>query len=399
VKRTSTGRLFIVLLLLSRMGATAIHAQQNATVSGPPQQLRMCVAHVCETLTWAGDHYDGTPDGEKKPREQFVLKRWDGAFILESTVRSEDGKDQDVDLTGVIASSGDHVDAGLGTAGFKHFDFTATWKPGSASASAAAYLRGNSPIEGFHRSKTHPNILLPAGAAEVYASYPDDVRALLRPVRPLTPKEAVLPCDFAREDDRDNTGVSDPELALEIGKFALRNGEFQRGHCWINHSGVLTQDSPAQSSRAHVIMGVMYLMGWSVPKDGDKACRYFSGVYRTGDPWAAYFLDRCYREGLGGRVNMTYAGQIETSALLSDAAQSMFNLIGWDDLEVQRQKELDALAKDPSLYYNACAPLSQREIHEKEQQNGGDDGCAHTLNQALMDKKVKEINDKYNRIQ
>ena len=395
MKRTVIGRLFIFLLLLSRMGATAIHAQQNATSSGPPQQLRICVAHVCETLTWAGDHYDGTPDGEKKPREQFVLKRWDGVFVLESTVRAEDGKDQDLDLTGVIASSGDHVDSGLGMAGFTHFDFTATWKPGSASASAAAYLRGNSPIEGFHRSKTHPNILLPAGASEVYASYPDDVRAILRPVRSLTPKEAVLPCDFAREDDRDNTGVYDAGLALEIGKFAFRNGEFLRGQCWINHSAVLNQNP-----RAVVILGVMYLMGWSVPKDGDKACHFFSAEYRSGDPWAAYFLDRCYRENLGGRgVNLTSAVQIETSALLSDAAQSMFNLIGWDDLEVQRQKELDALAKDPSLYYNACAPLSQREIHEKEHQYGGDDSCAHTVNQALIDKKVKEINDKYNRIQ
>jgi hypothetical protein len=175
------GRLLFFLLLLSRMDATAIHAQQDATISGPPQQMRICVAHLCETLTWAGDHYDGTPDGEKKPREQFVLKRWDGVFVLESTGRAEDGNDRDLDLTGAIASSGDHVDAGLGTVGLKHFDFTATWKPGSASASAAAYLRRIAPIDDSHRSKTHPNILLPPGAAEVYASWPDDIRAILMP--------------------------------------------------------------------------------------------------------------------------------------------------------------------------------------------------------------------------
>jgi hypothetical protein len=390
------GRLLFFLLLLSRMDATAIHAQQDATISGPPQQMRICVAHLCETLTWAGDHYDGTPDGEKKPREQFVLKRWDGVFVLESTGRAEDGNDRDLDLTGAIASSGDHVDAGLGTVGLKHFDFTATWKPGSASASAAAYLRRIAPIDDSHRSKTHPNILLPPGAAEVYASWPDDIRAILMPGgHPLTHEDAGRPCDDAKEDDRDNTGVYDAGLALEIGKFALRNGEYLRGRCWINHSAVLNQNP-----RAVVLLGILHLMGWTLPKDGDRACRNFSAEYRSGDPWAAYFLDRCYREGLGGRVNLTYAGQIETSALLSDDAQRMFNLIGWDDLEVQRQKDLDALAGDPTLYYNACAPLSQKETSERQRGlNAGDDSCAHTVNQVLMDKKVKEINDRYSRIQ
>ena len=395
MKRTGMGRLLIFLLLLSRMDATAIHAQQDAAVPGPPQQMRLCTG-VCETLTWAGDHYDGVQDGETKPRDQFTLTRWGHVFNLDSTFRAGDGKDVDASWTGVIAPSGDRTEFGHMQFDFTNVNFTATWKPGSASASAAAYLRRIAPIDDSHRSKTHPNILLPPGAAEVYASWPDDIRAILMPGgHPLTREDAGRSCDDAKEDDRDNTGVYDAGLALEIGKFALRNGEFLRGRCWINHSAVLNQNP-----RAVVLLGILYLMGWTLPKDGDHACRNFSAEYRSRDPWAAYFLDRCYREGLGGRVNLTYAGQIETSALLSDAAQSMFNLIGWDDLEVQRQKDLDALARDPSLYYNACAPLSQKEINARQRGlNAGDDSCAHTVNQVLMDKKVKEINDRYSRIQ
>ena len=396
MKRTGTGRLFIFLLLLSRMAATAIHAQQDTAVPGLPQQMRICTG-VCETLTWVGDHYDGVQDGETKPRDRFTVTQWGHVFSLDSKVRAEDGKDYDVSWTGVVAPSGDRTESGHMQFGFTNADFTATWKPGSASASAAAYLRRIAPIEGSHRSTTHPNILLPAGAAEAYASYPDDVRAILMPGTTLTHEDAARPCDDAREDDRDNTGVYDAGLALEIGKFALRNGEFRRGRCWINHSAVLNQNP-----RAVVLLGILHLMGWTVPKDGDRACRNFSAEYRSGDPWAAYFLDRCYREGLGGRVNMTFAGQIETSALLSDDAQRMFNLIDSDDLEKRRQKELDALARDPAIFYKTCAPISQTEmLKEKEGrgQNASGANCGDSVNQALLNQKVKEINDRYNAIQ
>ena len=384
MKRTGAGRLLIFLLLLSRMPATAIHAQQDATVPGPPQQMRLCMSQ-CESLTWAGDHYDGVPDGDTKVRDQYTLARWDSVFVLECNGAS---------LTGVIAPSGGHTDKGTMLVNATVVDFSATWKPVSFSASAAAYLRRIAPIDDSHRSKTHPNILLPPGSAEVYASWPDDVRAILMPGgHPLTHEDAGRPCDDAKEDDRDYTGIYNAGLALEIGKFALRNGELQRGRCWINHSAILNQNP-----RAVVTLGVLYLMGWALPKDGDKACRFFSAEYRSGDPWAAYFLDRCYREGLGGRVNMTFAGQIETSALLSDDAQRMFSLIDSDDLEKQRQKELDALQSDPAIFYKTCTPVSQSEI-EKEKIYGKRDNCTDSVNQALLNQKVKKINDRYNAIQ
>jgi hypothetical protein len=398
VKRTGMGRLLIFLLLLSRMPATASHAQLYAAVPGPPQQMRICTL-LCETLTWAGDHYDAVPDDAKNSRrDKFILKQWGHVFSLDSTLRAEDGKDYDVSWTGVVAPSGDRTDLGHMQFGFTNVDFTATWKPGSASASAAAYLRRIAPIDDSHRSKTHPNILLPPGAAEVYASWPDDVRAILMPGgHPLTHEDAGRPCDDAKEDDRDNTGVYNAGLALEIGKFALRNGELLRGRCWINHSAVLNQNP-----RAVVLLGIMYLLGWSLPKDGDKACHFFSAEYRSGDPWAAYFLDRCYREGLGGRVNMQFAGQIETSALLSDDALRMFNLIDSDDLEKRRQKELDALASDPAIFGKTCAPVSQTEtLKEKEGRGEYASGgtCIDSVNQGLLNQRVKEINDRYNAIQ
>ena len=393
MKRTGAGRLLIFLLLLSGVAAPAIHAQLGATAPGPPQQMRICTS-VCETLTWAGDHYDAVPDGGTNPRrDKFILKQWGNVFVLDSTLRAEDGKDYSVTMTGVIAPSGDRTDLGHMSFDFTSADFTATWKPGSASASAAAYLRRIAPIEGSHRSKTHPNLLLPPGAAEAYASYPDDIRALLMSGKSLSREVAMQPCDDAKEDDRDNTGVYNAGLALEIGKFALRNGEFLRGRCWINHSAILNQNP-----RAVVLLGVMHLMGWALPKDGDKACRFFSDEYRSGDPWAAYFLDRCYREGLGGRVNLTFAGQIETSALLSDDAQRMLNLIDSDDLEMQRQKELDALLSDPAIF-KACSPLTASESDEQRIHGIKPGHCTDYVNQALLNEKVKKINDRYNAIQ
>jgi hypothetical protein len=392
VKRIGAGRLLIFLLLLSCMPATAIHAQQNDTIPGPPQQMRLCTS-LCETLTWAGDHYDGVADGETKPRDQFTLTEWGHVFSLHSTLRAPDGKDYSVSWTGAIAPSGDRTDVGHMSFDFTHADFTATWKLGSSSASAAAYLRRIAPIEGSHRSKTHPNVLLPPGAAEVYASYPNDVRAILMSRRSLSSEVAMQPCDDAKEDDPDNTGVKNPGLSLEIGKFALRNGEYLRGRCWINHSAVLNQNP-----RAVVLLGILYLMGWTFPKDGDHACRYFSSEYRSGDPWAAYFLDRCYREGLGGRVNLKFAGQIETSALLSDDAQGMLNLIDSDDLEKQRQKELDALASDPAIFQR-CSAMTASEIDEQRLHGIKQGHCTDSVNQALLNEKVKKINDRYNAIQ
>jgi TPR repeat protein len=154
----------------------------------------------------------------------------------------------------------------------------------------------------------------------------------------------------------------------------------------------------SKSGCAVVLLGVMHLMGWTVPKDGNRACRYFSDEYRSGDPWAAYFLDRCYREGLGGRVNLTFAGQIETSALLSDNAQTMLALIDSDDLEKQRQKELDALLSDPAIF-KACSPMTASEIDEQRIHGIKPGHCTDYVNQALLNQKAKKINDRYNAIQ
>ena len=95
-----------------------------------------------------------------------------------------------------------------------------------------------------------------------------------------------------------------------------------------------------------------------------------------------------------GRVNLTFAGQIETSALLSDNAQTMLALIDSDDLEKQRQKELDALQSDSAIFYKTCSPLSQ-----SEKRYGKRPDCTDSVNQALLNQKVKKINDRYNAIQ
>lgn len=124
-------------------------------------------------------------------------------------------------------------------------------------------------------------ILVPAGAADIFATYPDDVRAILLPEHPLSGRDAMLPCDVEKEWKVDGSGsdVKDGVLSLEIGRYALRRGEFARGACWIAHSAFMDHENP----RAMVIMGILNLMGWYVPRNPERAFPFFDGEFQTHD--------------------------------------------------------------------------------------------------------------------
>ena len=193
-------------------------------------------------------------------------------------------------------------------------------------------------------------ILVPAGASDVFASYPDDVRAILLPEHALLPKDAMLPCDDTKEDDK-GTGVDDPIVALEIGRFALRRGEFARGHCWINHSAYLNGNS-----RAVILLGVIHLMGWLGPKDPALAFKYFDGGgFKQRDPWAIYFMEQAFMTGNGVPKNTAKAAEFDSYLMTHDDGQALFMMIGSDDAAVMRRyQEISALMDPPTKSVTHC---------------------------------------------
>lgn len=259
-------------------------------------------------------------------------------------------------MTGAIGPDGVSIGKGvldwrIGYSKSGTLPFTMKWINDAASAGA----RGNAARPGHDAAEerrvavSQPHrvngILVPAGAADIFATYPDDVRAILLPEHDLAWKDAMLPCDVEKEWKVDGSGtdIKDGVLSLEIGRFALRRGEFARGACWINHSATVDYQNP----RAMVIMGILHMMGWYVPKDPQHAFRFFDGEFQTHDAWALYFVEQCYINGTGVAKNIPRAGQIDSYLMTHDDGQAVFKKIGADDENVQyRAAQLKGLMTD-----------------------------------------------------
>ncbi len=361
----------------------------SQTAVAPPKTMRLCVGNECDNLTWVDDHYEGRKDGQTAIATRYWITTWHSdhvEFVGKTATAVANGFPAQASYTGKIAPDGLSIADGnfdwhVATAGSGSGHFTLTW----TAAAAKAAMADVGPIEAPHRSKTHPNILLPGGASEVYATYPSDVRAILMQQHPLPSQDALLPCDDTKDDD--GLSIKDPNVALEIGRYALRRGEFARGHCWLNHSAYLG------SKDGEVLLGVIHLMGWGSPKDEKGAFKFFMDVYRSGNPWAAYFLDRCYREGIGVAASTKWAGQIETSSLLSDDAQTMYALIDSDDLEIQRQKERDDLIQHPPTKPSNCAPRGHSTPYDDRQADAH--RCDPIVDQPELARELQGIDDRY----
>ncbi len=356
----------------------------------PPKTMRLCISNVCDNLTWVDDHYEGRKDGQTAIATRYWITTWQRdrvEFVGKTATAVANGFPLQATYTGKIAPDGLSIVDGtlawhFATAGSGSGQYTLTW----TAAAAKAAMADVGPIEAPHRSKTHPNILLPGGASEVYATFPNDIRAILMQAHPLLYRDALLPCDDTKDDD--GLSIKDPNVALEIGRYALRRGEFTRGHCWINHTAYLG------SKDAEVLLGVIYLMAWGRPKDEVKAYKYFNGAYRSGNPWAAYFLAGCYREGIGTTANAKWVTQIETSSLLSDDAQAMYALIDSDDLDIQRQKERDALMRDPPRIPSSC-PQGPAQSPYGDDHKADDHKCIPRVDQPELDRELQGIDDRY----
>jgi hypothetical protein len=329
----------------------------------PPQKMRFCSiapdakrTTVCETLTWAQDHYDGVVDGSSEAVDRLRIKQWSkGSVTLSVSTDVGGGGEQTMFCSGRMAPAGDRIEGGTISGPMNAGSCTLAWNAAASSPAIAAFVARHpygeeAPestvvrVDAGHRVN---GIFVPTGATDIFASYPDDVRAILLPEHPLSLKDAMLPCDNEKESQVNGAGsdLKDGTLSLEIGRYALRRGEFERGHCWINHSASVDYQNP----RAMVIMGVINLMGWARPKDPQLAFRYFDGEFQTHDAWALYFVEQCYINGTGVAKNIPRAGQIDAYLMTHDDGQAIFKMIGADDEAVQyRAARLKALMTDHS---------------------------------------------------
>jgi hypothetical protein len=200
----------------------------------PPQTMRLCIQPHCLNLTWAGDHYEGREDGSPTLVWRYWITNWDSTKVEFSgkTVNPADGVyPLEATFTGELAPGGGSILNG-----------SAAWRVGYSQSGIVAYtlVWDNQPsnkaaigdiavAQAPRRSTTNPNILLPPGASEAFASYPAEVRAILQPEYPLTPADAERPCSETKQ-------ITDANTAVEIGKFAFRAGEIDRAGCWIDYS-------------------------------------------------------------------------------------------------------------------------------------------------------------------
>jgi hypothetical protein len=355
VKYPRWGRVLPLLLLWSCIYPGRMVGQKEGGLA-PPQKGRLCVEADCTNLTWAGDHYDGRKDGKPDIVARFWLKVWEAGhveFSGKTAMAIAGGFPLEATFTGRIAPGGGSIADGVqewsvGYSASGTGTYSLTW---DKTPSNAVALGNVGQFQAPRHSKANPNIRLPPGASEAFASYPADVRAVLLPEHELLPEDAVRPCDDAKEDDKDNTGVYDPVLSLEIGRFALRRGEYLRGRCWINHSAVLNANP-----RAVVLLGVLYLMGWTFPKDAHQAFHYFDGGgFRQRDPWAIYFMEQAFETGNGATKNPAKAAEFESYLMTHDDGQTVLSMIGADDASVVwRAARMRAIANAPTKPTSKC---------------------------------------------
>lgn len=363
------GRVLPLLLMCSCVYAGRM-AGENKGDQTPPKNMQVCIQATCEEAVWAGDHYEGHQNGALTIR--YWIKSWQ-ADKVELSMKSAKAADGvypvEGTMTGTIAADGVSVKGGtfnwrIGNSQSGTMMFSLAW----INPSASAKVGGNAgqpqpsrraPSNSGDESRTFGSgahrvngILVPAGASDVFASFPDDVRAILLSDYALSSADAMRPCDDAKEDDKNNTGVYDPVLSLEIGKFALRRGEYLRGRCWINHSAVLNANP-----RAVVLLGVMFEMGWTFPKDPARAFQYFDGGgFKQRDPWAIYFMEQAFRTGNGVPKNPGKAAEFDSYLMTHDDGQALYAMIGADDAAVVwRAARMKAIADAPTKPSSTCS--------------------------------------------
>jgi hypothetical protein len=190
--------------------------------------------------------------------------------------------------------------------------------------------------------KPHPeNIIMPPGAAPGYASFPSEMRAIIRQSASLPPGGDTAACkDAAKFTD---------EQAMEISKFAYRAMDFDRANCWMK----LLVDKGY--IRASVIFAAAKAMGWGMPRDLEGAFATFQYAWDSKrDPWADYMLAQCYDNGYGTAVNKAAAAHLNVVLMSSPVGQQVIMADGADD-----RRMLSNFNNFQNIFYPKSQPVEE----------------------------------------
>jgi hypothetical protein len=335
-----------VYVVLSSVCSSTAFGQEDLA---PPKTARFCnvEAKACNTLTWAGEYYEGRNEGDAKVVSRFWITEWgrDGVEMNGKTAYAvQNGFPLEAFFHGKIAPDGVSLQGGTfewrvgyGSSGAGTFTFT--W---SKAASNRMTDLAVGQFQSARHSQTNPNILLPPGAAEEYASYPDVVRAILLPETGITPGDAKRACN--------DPFVNNPATALEVARYAYRQSDRKRGDCWLQTSMKLG------SMRAKVVYATTFLYGWQgTPKDEPKGFGILKANVETKDPWDIWLLTQCYIDGTGTPKDPQQAAILTAYTLKHDDAYQVSQLVGADDEElVANFQKMSVMMNPPTTTKTQC---------------------------------------------
>jgi hypothetical protein len=344
----------------------SISAQSSAEI---PAMMLQCEPDSCGTWSFQGKQ--GVGKWLTGPVANLTVERFDAGGI---SIRREDTSGPGKGIKGLYTGvrNGDRIEGrftwvwpgGLYPSGT--VDWYATiMTPGTLDTAPPRVVLSTA---GSGTGNPH-HIEIPAEAAKAFASFPDDVRAVLQPEAGLTSEQARLPCKSAAKVTADE--------ALEIGKFAYRAADFTRGYCWIDRSNGMG------NVHAIVLLGVSAMMGWGRAKDPAAAYNYFKQSNSKNDRWGDYFLQQAYEKGIGTPVDKNLANRLNTRLLISPDGQDIFMAIGADDVEKVRQYKKDMALLHP--------PMKGRTICRAGHSN--ECSTEMVVDQQALDKQLNQIDE------
>ena len=382
VKTMRWGACALLLMVQSCLFPGSMSGQKPGSV--PPKQMRLCITAngktTCNNLVYTGEYYEAREDHDTKIQGRYWIQQWeDGHVVLtgKTAFAVSGGFPLDSTFDGHITPDGAHMSGNLdwrvGYSASGTAAYTLAWSKDTSNALDSQYV---GQFESPHFSKLHPNIALPPGAVEQFASFPDFMRAVLQPESPLMPDQAKLLCNTKDQ-------VAD-SVALEIGKFAYRAADFPRGYCWLKRA------ANKGNVRAEVLLGASALMGWGTPKNENAAFKIFSDTDGKKDMWNAWFLEKCYSEGLGTPVNKQMAARIDTYLMIRQEGRDLFMSVGADDAEVQKANERALLYLHPPMTsHQTCRPGLATEAGVV---NGQYCSTVQTVDENELQRRLKSIN-------
>ncbi len=316
----------------------------------PPKTARLCNSEGkdCNNLTWTGEYYEGHKDGETKITTRWWITRWEKDAVEmngKTTYAVQNGFPLEAFLHAKIAPDGASLQGanfewriGYGASG--NGTFQMTWSKAGAN-SMTEFAAGQ--FQAPRHSKNNPDILLPPGAAEVYATYPDVVRAILLPESGLTPADAKRECH--------DPDVTEAAAALEISRYAYRKGEMKRGDCWLLAAMGLG------SVRAKVINATTFLYGWQgTPKDEPRGFAILKANVGTRDPWDVWLLTQLYIDGVGTPKDAHQAAILTSYTLTHNDVYNVSQTVGADnEYLVAEFQRLSVYMSPPTTSKTSCS--------------------------------------------